>query len=175
MKQLLFGMAAFCLSMGGASMAFAQETLTDAKIVRIMKTANDGEIELAKEAKSKAENKDVKDFAKKMIDEHKENEKEGKDVAKKAKVKPADSEVAKTMENDAKTKKKDLKSLKGHDFDKAYIDQQVTMHQALLDDLNAKLIPAAQSPELKTYLESTKAHVQEHLSRAQEIQTSLNR
>ncbi|MBS1971353.1 MAG: DUF4142 domain-containing protein [Bdellovibrionales bacterium] len=176
MKNLVLTLAVAGL-MGGASMAFAQaeETMTDAKIVKLMKTANDGEIDLAKMAKSKAENKDVKDFAKQMIDEHKKNEKESKDVAKKAKVKPEDSTASRDLKSLAEGKEKELKNFKGKEFDKAYIDQQISMHQQLLDDLNTKLIPAAQSPELKTYLEATKAHVEKHLSRAQEIQTSLNK
>lgn len=175
MKNLIFSLAAIGLMVGGASSAQAQETMTDAKIVEVMKVANEGEVDLAKMAKSRAEHKDVKDFAKKMIDEHKKSEKEAKDVAKKAKVKAEESTASKDLKNVAKTKEKDLKNFKGKEFDKAYIDQQISMHQQLLDDLNQKLIPAAQSPELKTYLEATKAHVQEHLSRAQEIQTTLSR
>lgn len=175
MKNLVFSLALMGLVCGGAVKAFAQETLTDAKIVEVMKVANDGEVDLAKMAKSKADNKDVKEFAKKMIDEHKKNDKEVKDVAKKAKVKAQESEASKDLKNMAESKEKDLKNFKGKEFDKAYIDQQISMHQQLLDDLNQKLIPAAQSPELKSYLEATKAHVQEHLSRAQEIQTTLSR
>lgn len=188
MKKLVFSLAAVSLIGGGTSalaqtqpqsqpqaQAQSQETLTDAKIVEVMKVANDGEVDLAKMAKSKAESKEVKEFAKKMIDEHKKNEKDVKDVAKKAKVKSEESASSKDLKNMAESKEKDLKNFKGKEFDKAYIDQQVSMHQQLLDDLNQKLIPAAQHPELKSYLEATKSHVQEHLSRAQEIQTTLNR
>jgi putative membrane protein len=173
MKNVVLALALAGL-MGGASMVYAQETMTDAKIVKLVRTANDGEIDLAKMAKSKADNKDVKDFAKMMIDEHKKNDKDAKDVAKKANVKPEDSTAAKDLKNMAEGKEKELKKFKGKEFDKAYIDQQISMHQQLLDDLNNKLIPAAQSPDVKTYLEATKAHVEKHLSRAQEIQTSLN-
>lgn len=177
MKKFVFSLAAIGMMSGGTALAQgqAQETMTDAKIVQVMKTANEGETDLGKMAKSRAENKDVKEFAKKMVDEHKKSEKEAKNVAKKAKVKFEESTASKDLETLAKNKEKELKNFKGREFDKAYIDQQISMHQQLLDDLNLKLIPAAQSPELKTYLETTKAHVQEHLSRAQEIQTTLNR
>jgi putative membrane protein len=172
MKYLLYGFIVMSFLAGG-SFAVAQETMTDAKIVKLMKTEDEGQIDLAKIAKSKTKNKDVKDFAKMMIEEHKKNEKESKDVAKRAKVKPADSTASKDFKNMAQTHEKDLKKLKGSEFDKAYIDQQVSMHKQILDDLNTKLIPTAQSPELKTYLEATKESVQKHLSKAQEIQTTL--
>jgi len=173
MKRVLLSLLVIGL-IGGTAPVWAQEALTDAKIVEIMKVANEGEVDLAKTAKSKAENKDVKEFAKKMIDEHKKNEKEVKEAAKKAKVKHEDSAQSKDIEKTAKAKRDELKKLKGKEFDKAYIDQQISMHQQLLDDLNTKLIPAAQSPDVKSYLEATKTHVQEHLSRAQAIQTSLS-
>lgn len=174
MKNIALGLAVVGLVNGSALVALAQETLTDPKIIELMKTANEGEVDLANLAKSRAEHKDVKDYAKNMIDEHKKNEKDGKEAAKKAKVKSEDSTASKDLENLADAKEKELKNFKGKEFDKAFIDQQITMHKQLIDDLNKKMIPAVQSPEIKAYLEATKAHVEKHLSRAQEIQTKLN-
>jgi len=150
-----------------------QTPLTDAQIVHIMKTANEGEIDLAKVAKSNAENKDVKEFAKQMIDSHKDGEKGAKDAAKKAKIDMAKNDTSKNLENMIETQRKELKKLKGKEFDRAYIGQQITLHKQLLDDLNQKLIPAAQSPDVKSYLETTKGHIESHLSQAQKIQDSL--
>jgi putative membrane protein len=149
------------------------QTLTDGQIIHIMKTTNEEATDLGKVAKSKADNKYVKEFAVMMIDTHKQSEKDIKEVARKTNIKPVKNETSKNLERDVKTKENDLKKLKGSEFDKAYIDQQIAMHQQLLEDLNSKFIPAAQHQELKTYLETTKTHVQEHLSKAQEIQTSL--
>jgi len=175
MRKFALSLAVVGLVNGSALVAMAQETLTDAKIIKLIETAHEGEVDHAKLAKYKAESKDVKDFAKNMIDEHKKSEKEGKDVAKKANVKAEDSTASKDLKNLAETKEKDLKKFKGKDFDKAYIDQQISMHQMLLDDLNQKFIPSVQSPDIKAYLEATKAHVEKHLSRAQEIQTTLSK
>lgn len=156
-----------------ATQGVAGTTLTDGQIIHIMEKANEGEADIAKMAKGRAENKDVKEFAKKMADEHKKSEKAVKDVAKKIKVKAVENDASKTIENTAEAKEKDLKKLKGKEFDKAYIDTQVSMHQQLLKDLTEKMIPAAQNAELKSYLETTKGHVESHLARAQEIQNAL--
>ena len=168
---LKFGLLALC----STGLIAKAQTMTDPQITQLMKTANEAEIDMAKVAKSKTDNKQVKDFAKMMIDDHEKNEKDDKKVAKEIKVKPEETDTSKSMKKDSEQKISDLKKLKGKDFDKAYIDEQVTMHQALLDDLNQKLIPAAQSPDLKNYLETTKTHVEEHLSKAKEIQTSLTK
>ncbi|HEY8271418.1 MAG TPA: DUF4142 domain-containing protein [Pseudobdellovibrionaceae bacterium] len=168
-------MSVLILTMVSAGLLAKAQTLTDGQIVQIMKTANDEEADLGKMAKSRADNKYVKEFAKTMVDSHKQSEKDVKDVASKAKIKAVETDASKNLERDIKAKEKDLKKLKGAEFDKAYIDQQITLHQQLLDDLNSKFIPAAQSPELKVYLETTKAHVQEHLSKAREIHTSLTK
>ncbi|WP_413288470.1 DUF4142 domain-containing protein [Bdellovibrio sp. HCB337] len=172
-KMLILCLAA--LSFGATANAQAPQTptLTDAHIVEIMKVANEGEADLGKAAKSRAENKDVKDFAKMMVDQHKKSEKEVKNVAKKANVKAADNATADSLKKDIDTQEDTLKKLKGAEFDKAYIQQQISMHEQLLKDLNDKYIPAAQSAELKAYLETTKTHVQEHLSKAQQIQSTL--
>ena len=67
----------------------------------------------------------------------------------------------------------ELKKKKGSDFDKAYIENQVMMHQQVLNDLESKYIPATQNSDFKAFLETTKAHVQEHLTKAQQIQSTL--
>ncbi|MGZ3742487.1 MAG: DUF4142 domain-containing protein [Pseudobdellovibrionaceae bacterium] len=168
-------MSMMILTMVSAGLLAKAQTLTDGQIIHIMKTANEEEADLGKMAHSRADNKYVKDFAKMMADTHKQSEKDVKDVASKTKIKAVENDISKNLESDTKAKEKDLKKLKGAEFDKAYIDQQITMHQQLLDDLNSKYIPAAQSQELKAYLETTKTHVQQHLSKAQEIQTSLKK
>ncbi len=158
--------------MFGAAHA-ATTDMSDKEIAEIMKTANDAEIDAAKAARSRADNKEVKDFAKHMIDEHEKNNKEAKQVLKKADISPKSNEMAKTLKKDSKEKLSELKKMKGAEFDKAYIDEQVAMHQQLLNDLEQKYIPAAQNPELKAFLEKTKTHVQEHLSKAQQIQQTI--
>jgi putative membrane protein len=177
-KQVLVLSMAFCAL--GSVKALADDTadtakLTDAKIASIMMTANDAEIDAAKLAIKKGTNSDVKAFADHMITEHKQNEKDGKTVAKKEDIKPEKTDESKMLKKDAQAKIKDLKGKKGDDFDKSYIALQVDMHKQLLGDLNDKFIPSAQDAEFKTFLETTKTHVEEHLARAQKIQDSLNK
>jgi Predicted outer membrane protein len=150
---------------------------TDGEIAEIMKTANEGEIDAAKVAEKHASSPEVKGYAKEMVEAHKQNEKDGKEAFKAGKISPKNNDVAKAMKKDTKAK---IKALKEHkkdtaEFDRAYIDSQVAMHQQLLNDLDSNLIPNAKSEDLKSYLTKTREHVQEHLTKAQQIQSSITK
>lgn len=168
LKIVLFTLIAFMLS----SYAFA---LSDGEIAEIMMTANKAEIDAAKVAKSKASDGSVKDFAHHMIDEHESNQKDGKKITKDEKIKSKSNDEAKNLKKNAKDDLADLKKKKGLDFDRAYIDGQVNMHQQLLSDLDEKLIPQAQNPQFKTFLTETRTHVEQHLAKAKEIQATLTK
>ena len=62
----------------------------------------------------------------------------------------------------------------GAAFDKAYIDQEVTIHQAVLD-LAQKGHDETQNAELKALIEKAKPVIQKHLDRAQAIQQQLGK
>ncbi|MBC7712139.1 MAG: DUF4142 domain-containing protein [Rhizobacter sp.] len=148
-------------------------TLNDQQIAEILEKTNDAEIDAAKLAKGDAKNKEVKEFAKMMIDEHKMNNKEAKMVLKKGKIKPEETETSKMITEESKSKRELLKKQKNLAFDKMYMEQQVAMHTQVLSDLETKLIPSAKNAALKTHLEATKVHVKAHLEKAQAIQAKL--
>jgi putative membrane protein len=145
------------------------------EIADIVHTANDMEIKAAKGAKSQATNPEVKEFAQHMITAHETNNKEIKEVTKKEKIRPRSNETSKDIKKDASSKWSDIKKMEGAAFDKAYIDQQVAMHQQLLQDLENIYIPAATNADFKDFLTKTKDHVQQHLSEAQNIQSHITK
>ena len=147
--------------------------LTDANITEIMSTANEGEIDASKLAQKKADNSEIKDFAKKMVNEHQKSKQDVKDLAKKEKLDMDESTESEKLEKDVKSKISDLKKQKKSDFDRAYIASQIQMHEALLESLTSTYIPTAQNAELKKYLEETKEHVSAHLDEAKSLETKL--
>jgi putative membrane protein len=149
-------------------------TYTDEEITEIMKVANDGEIDAGKIAEKHAVKGDVKDFGKHMVTEHKKNMDENKKVSKDQKIKMKSSDMSKNLQKDTKEKLSSLKKADKSQFDAQYIQLQIDMHQSLLTELDNSLIPSAKNPDLKSFLEKTKTHVQEHLAKAQEIQSGLS-
>ena len=68
-----------------------------------------------------------------------------------------------------------LKSLKGAEFDKAYIDNEVTYHQAVIDAIDKTLVPSAQNAELKALLVKVRPAFVAHLEHAKMIQSALGK
>ena len=146
---------------------------TDAQIAAIVVTANQVDIDAGKLAKAHSRNKDVKAFAQRMITDHTGVNKQATALVKKLKVKPEDSDTAKSLKKGGDENLKKLKGLKGKDFDKAYIDNEVTYHQAVIDALDKTLIPSAQNAELKETLVKVRPAFVAHLEHAKQIQQSM--
>lgn len=147
--------------------------LTEDQAAEMLKTANDAEIDAAKLAKRRASNDHVKEYAVMMVEDHKRSNREGRKLLSKLDVGTDESSASQNLKSEANVKIDELKKLKGSEFDRAYITSQIEMHRMLLSDIDQKLIPAVSKPELKDFLRNTRAHVQQHLTRAQEIESTL--
>lgn len=146
--------------------------MTDEQIVGVLKLANDGEIKAAKNAVKHAQAKEVKQFAKGMIKDHGTANQELKGIKSKDKLKEADSELKRTLQASAKSGEERLKGLKGRDFDRAYMEEQITMHQAVLNAIDSDLLPNANNADLKAHLEKVRPIVAKHLDHAKSLETS---
>jgi putative membrane protein len=151
----------------------AAKTPDDAQIAQIVLTSDKGEIDASKLAKKKSSNPEVKEFAAMMIKDHTTVSKETQALAKKLKMKPKGSLSSKGLAADAKKNEAKLKSLKGADFDKAFIDQMVADHQGVLDTIDQTLLPNAQSQQLKDLISKVRPSVAEHLDHAKTLQAKL--
>jgi putative membrane protein len=123
------------------------------------------EIAAAKLARTNAESADVKKFAATMIDAHTGSTAKIKAAAAKASpaIKPDP-----TLTSDQQSKLDDLGKLKGADFDKAYIDGQISAHEdalSLMKDYAAN----GDTPSLKTAAGEIAPVVQKHLDMAKAL------
>ena len=148
--------------------------VSDAHGAEILLELNEGEIDASQLASRRAENADVKAFARIMVKEHKTSIRETKKVAKQNNIRPDDNSFSEALEDAAENAYKDLKAKnKGIDFDRAYISHLVLAHEKSLNQLDNTLIPSAGDPEYKAHLEKTRNLMAEHLSRARQLQTQL--
>jgi putative membrane protein len=146
---------------------------TDAQIAAIVVAANQVDINAGQLAKSKAENKDVKAFAERMVTDHTGVNKSAVDLVTRLNVKPEENETSRTLKSNGADTIKKLKGLNGKAFDKAYVDNEVTYHQAVLDALDNTLIPNAKNDELKSLLVKVRPAFVAHLDHAKHIQSTL--
>lgn len=156
--------------------AFAQSNqLTDAEIASVAVTANQIDINYAEIAKEISKNKDVLSFAETMSNDHKAIIGKAVELVTKLGVTPKDNDVSKKLNSDAEVAKKMLRSKKGKDFDKAYIDNEVAYHKAVIEAVEKLLIPQAQNKELKALLESVVAPLKAHLGHAEMVQKMFSK
>ena len=154
------------------AVALAQKP-SDPQIAHIVVTANQIDIDAGKLAKSRSKNKEVKDFAQRMITDHSAVNKQAVALAKKLGVKPEDNDTSKSLKQGAQENLANLKKLKDGAFDKAYADHEVAYHQQVLDAIDKVLIPSAQNAELKGLIEKVRPAIQAHLDHAKHVQADL--
>ena len=123
----------------------------------------------AKQAIKKSKNKEVVDFAKDMERDHEAVNKQALDLVKKLKVTPEDNDTSKALASAAKEERAKLEKLKGADFDKAYIENEVAYHKQVNGALETLLIPSASNSELKSLLETGLKIFQGHEQHAEHV------
>jgi putative membrane protein len=157
------------------ALALAQGKPSDPQIAGIVVAANQIDIDAGKLAKSRSKNKEVKDFAQQMITDHSAVNKQAGALAKKLGVTPEDSDTTNSLKQGAADNIANLKKQKGAQFDKAYVDHEVTYHQQVLDAIDKLLIPSAQNAELKGLITKVRPAIATHLEHAKHLQASLGK
>ena len=155
-----------------APAAATQGGMTDANIVALLDAANKGDSSGGALAAKKATNADVKAFAKLMMSEHHALRVQGQQLAKQLGVEPKPPEhdpLAPYVASEMKT----LQSTpKGAEFDRTYIENEVSVHQAVLDLANQARV-TTQTPQLRDLIQKAIPIIRKHLDQAQSIQKKL--
>jgi putative membrane protein len=146
----------------------------DAQIAMIAVTANSVDIDAGKIAAQKSQNADVKGLAELMVRDHTAVNEKATALAKKLGVTPEESDTSKSLKSGGETQVAKLKTLKGAEFDKAYVDNEVSYHEAVIGVLDKTLVPNTKNAELKSLLESARPIFIAHLEHAKMVQKSLN-
>ena len=165
--------AAACLTFFIGS-AFAQTPkLTDPEVASVAVTANQIDINYASIAKEKSKNADVIKFAQTMSNDHKAVIAQAVTLVTRLKVTPKDNAVSQSLNAGAEKEKAVLRTKSGKDFDKAYIDNEVAYHKAVIGAVETVLIPNAQNAELKALLEKVVPALKAHLEHAEMVKKGL--
>ena len=165
--------AVAALSLLGSAALAQSAKPTDPQIAHIAYTAGVIDVAAAKQAITKASNKDVKAFAQDMVRDHEAVNKQALDLVKKLKVTPEDNDTSKTLSKQAADKLAELAKLKGADYDKAYVANEVAYHKAVNGALETLLIPSASNAELKSLLQTGLKIFQGHQQHAEHVAAAL--
>jgi putative membrane protein len=158
--------------LSGAALAQGAKP-TDPQIAHIAYTAGVIDIAAARQALAKTGNKDIKAFAEDMVRDHEAVNKQALDLVKKLKVTPEDNDTSRTLSKNAADKLAELAKLKGAEFDKAYVANEVAYHKAVDSALETSLIPSANNAELKSLLQTGLKIFQGHEQHAEHVAATV--
>ena len=151
----------------------AAGTVTDPQIADIVVAANEVDIRAGEMARTRATDPRVKEFAERMITDHTGVNKAAGELVGRLGVTPERTPTSDGLRQGGEQARSALEGQSGAAFDRAYIANEVTYHQQVLDAIDQTLIPNAQNAELKALLEQTRPAVEAHLQHARELQGSL--
>lgn len=166
MVGMIFGMLLY--SLPAMSQNSPQLKLTDPEIASAAVTANQVDVNYGKIALKRSKNAEVKKFAQTMIDDHSGVIDQAVALATKLGVTPKDNALTQQLLQGEKETTKKLNSLRGKAFDKAYIENEVAYHEAVISAVKNVLIPQTQNAELKDLLVKVAPVLDHHLHMAKE-------
>jgi putative membrane protein len=173
MKALNFVSLALCLGGLLSGCAAAERampgTLSDANVVSVLDTIDVSEIEAAQLAKQKAYNPAVRAYASRLIDDHTQKMQQTLQLANRRGLEPQKPRLAAAVESTHQQTMEELRKKSGRDFDRAYLDYQVTMHQQAVK-LVEDTANSVTDTRLKQHLMKTRPDLMSHLTGARDLQ-----
>ena len=161
-------LAAFCLPASVIRAQANQSKLDDPTIVAIFDAANTFDMETGALAATRARSKDVHEFGEMLVHDHGMVRQQGRDLAASLKVTPTTPrEFALATAHTAAMKK--LSPLKGAAFDRAFLQQEIDFHNAVIDAITTTLLPAIQNAQLKDLVTKVAPAFGAHRDRAQNL------
>lgn len=145
----------------------AHQNLTESQVIKVVSTANNGEIKQARTALPKLKTEEARKYAQMMINEHSANEKKGQTLASRLKLTPQVSGISTSLQKESDNVVRKLNQSSTPDKD--YMTSQVKVHRKVLDTIEKHLIPNAKNADLKTMLMQTRTAVAKHLKMAEDI------
>jgi putative membrane protein len=153
----------------GGSAAYA---LSDAQILLVLDTLNQGEVEEAYAALPRLTATDVRAFAQRMVNDHGDARQAVLATASALNLAPLPSDAQAELQSEGEAHVDMLRATPAAALDATYVNLEVAGHAEalnLLDDLAS----AADAPQLETLITTLRGTVQEHYQSAQELQAEL--
>jgi len=145
----------------------ADKTPTTADFIIKGLSCGTAEVKYSQLAEKRASSADVKEFARKMVDAHKNCNNQLLEHAKGLKI-----AVVAGLEKDQRDTDSRLSKLSGEDFDREYMKQMVADHEKA-----ARMVEAystdGENKELRDFAKETLPKIREHIAEAKRIQKKL--
>jgi len=144
-----------------------------AAILSQLDVANTAEIQLASAAAKKAASPKVKQIASKLAADHRNNREQLQALAQRLNLDLSPTQGGNISLADSARAPSDLMGKSGRDFDRAYVEYEITEHEANVQRLQTQAIPSVQNADVKAFLQKTVTEMQSHLSSLQQVKKQL--
>ncbi|HEX4415474.1 MAG TPA: DUF4142 domain-containing protein [Lacipirellulaceae bacterium] len=146
----------------------------DREVAACLLDKNKAEVELGKIAAERANDKDVKEFAEKMIKDHNQVVEKLERIAGSNEPNDRRSKVEHRIgERCLANLKKELHNKSGQDFDACYMGSQIAGHMEMVATL--EVLSDETSGELRDVIKDAQPTVEKHLSNAKDIMKQLDK
>ena len=149
----------------------ASPPLTDQQMMTIDLTIHQLGVERGKLAQTKTYSPEVRRFADQIVNDDSLNAKTSMSLMKNLKLPMQESDLTKTLKSDEASTLQLLNKLTRADFDKAYIDNEVTYCRNVLATLDTSLLPQVQSAVIKTAVQNSRTTLAGRLRQAEQLQS----
>ena len=139
--------------------------LDDATIVAIFDNANTVDIETGKLAAERGNSNAVRQFGAMLARDHEMVRQQGRDLAKKLGVTPTPPAGDQSARDQAAVIRR-LSSLRGGEFDRAFLQREVQFHKDVIAAIETTLLPAIKNEELRALVVKVVPAFQAHLAMA---------
>lgn len=166
------------LTLALAALAFPSEAvlaqaLDDPAIAHIAVTANQLDITGAEQALERSSNDAVRAFAQTMIRDHTGVIEQAAALAQRLGVTPKDNATSQALSAQAAEVRRELATLRGAAFDRAYMENEVAYHEAVIAAVEETLLPNTSNGELRQLLQSVVPALRAHLEHARRLSNDL--
>jgi putative membrane protein len=140
-------------------------------ILSRLEEANIAEIETSKLAARQGQTPAVRKIAQQLVMQHDQNRKELEALAQRKQIELVGRSGGSTVRDTSGVLV--LKGLTGRQFDSAFVAAQIEAHRTNIEAIQGQLLPAASDPDIRQYLEKTRAEMEKHLASLEAAQAKL--
>ena len=143
---------------------------TNAEFAAFINIYNDAEIEVGQMAQSKATDPEVREFARRIVTEHRALKTEMTNTVQRLTITPAIAADDEALTEEHQEGMKDLNGrARGAEFDEAFLEHEISMHKRVLDAIEDAL-DQNRNAELQPLLVKARDGIRAHLTKAEELE-----
>ncbi len=158
---------------GVSASAQSDVRLNEPQMAHFISAAEDAEIAAATLALKQSSNETIRNLASVTLQRYSARKKDFSAALGRLKINPDDNDFSRSLADAASQHRQELAKLSGAAFDKAFIENELFYHVAVIGALETALIPSTRNRELKSFFGNCLAAYKEQQKNIQALAKNL--